>query len=182
MKNNMRIPNKEELNKFYSLGYSMKDIADSLGMSVGKIHKYFVIYEIKPRKYLNEKAKKKISVANKNNTHFKGYKHTEEAKEKMRIAKLKKGVGYKKTRSDGYVSIYFPDHPKSNKDGMIMEHDLVMECFIGRWLEDDEVVHHKNKKRNDNRIENLELMTKREHARLHMIERYEEKKGMMTYQ
>ena len=56
-----------------------------------------------------------------------------------------------------------------------MEHDLIMECFIGRWLRDNEVVHHKNKIRNDNRIENLQLMTFEEHARLHMIERHKKR-------
>ena len=53
---------------------------------------------------------------------------------------------------------------------------------IGRYLEQDEVVHHINKKRNDNRIENLKLMTFKEHASLHMKERWNEKKGVMTYQ
>lgn len=178
MKNNMRIPNKEELSKFYSLGYSMKDIADSLEMSVGKIHKYFVIYDIKPRKYVTEETKEKISKANKNNTYRKGKKHSEETKIKISTSHIKKGVGHKKTRSDGYVSIYFPDHPKSNKDGYIMEHDLVMECYIGRWLKEDEIVHHKNKKRNDNRIENLKLMTKSEHAKMHMLERKERNDGL----
>lgn len=180
---NRDIPKKEFLSKYYSLGYSMKDIADSLNMSVGKIHKYFHIYEIKPREWGSQSsfAKEKISVSQKGKTHI-GHKHTKETKEKLSKLKLKKGIGHKKLRSDGYVSIYFPDHPKSNKDGMIMEHDLVMECFIGRWLKDDEVVHHINKIRNDNRIENLKLMTKKEHARFHVLERYEKKKGMMTYQ
>ena len=63
-----------------------------------------------------------------------------------------------------------------------MEHDLIMECLIGRHLNDDEVVHHKNKIRSDNRKENLELMTFQEHARLHMLERHKNKKGGMTYQ
>ena len=131
---------------------------------------------------MTENVKQKISKANKGNKYALGYKHTEETKNKLSEAHLKKGVGHKKVRSDDYISIYFPDHPKSNKDGYIMEHDLVMECFIGRWLEDNEVVHHVNKKRNDNRIENLKLMTINEHSRLHMIERIKEKKGMMTYQ
>ena len=110
----------------------------------------------------------------------KNKKLSEETKLKLSIAKTTKGVGHKKTRKDGYNYIYFPDHPKSTKDGYIMEHDLIMECYIGRWLKPDEVVHHKNKIRNDNRIENLELMTFKEHARLHLLERYKEKE-MMTY-
>ena len=58
-----------------------------------------------------------------------------------------------------------------------------MEQHIGRYLKDDEVVHHKNKIRNDNRIENLQLMTFKEHASFHMKERRKsKKKGMMTYQ
>jgi hypothetical protein len=48
-----------------------------------------------------------------------------------------------------------------------------MECFIGRHLREDEVVHHINHIRDDNRLENLKLMTFTEHARLHMIERHQ---------
>lgn len=103
-------------------------------------------------------------------------------KKKIRENHLIKGIGHKKIRKDGYVSIYFPDHPQSTKEGYIMEHILVMECNIGRWLKDNEVVHHKNHIRNDNRIENLQLMTFSEHARLHMLERINKRKGVMTYQ
>lgn len=181
--NNMSIPSKEELSKYYSLGYSMQEIANYLDMSVGKIHKYFAVYEITPRKNNftfkgkchSKETKEKISAIHKNKI------VSDETREKLKNIKTKKGVGHKKTRADGYIAIYFPDHPKSNKDGYIMEHDLVMECFIGRWLKDDEIVHHKNKKRDDNRIENLQLMTKSEHARFHIKER-QNKKGMMTYQ
>ena len=40
-------------------------------------------------------------------------------------------------------------------------------------------MHHKNKNRSDNRIENLELMTFKEHAKLHLIERHKE--GKINY-
>ena len=84
----------------------------------------------------------------------------------------KGGIGHKKKRKDGYVYVYFPDHPKSNKDGYIMEHVLVMECIIGRHISEDEVVHHINHIRYDNRSVNLQLMTKKDHMRMHTLERH----------
>lgn len=80
--------------------------------------------------------------------------------------------GHEKRRSDGYIKVYSPDHPHSSKDGYVMKHILVMERIIGRHLEKEEVVHHINHVKDDNRPENLQLMTNSEHMALHMKERH----------
>lgn len=53
------------------------------------------------------------------------------------------------------------------------EHKRMAEQMIGRPLVRDEVVHHINGKRWDNRPENLQVMTRGDHTRLHNRERYE---------
>ncbi len=67
-----------------------------------------------------------------------------------------------------YVAIYSPDHPLADRNGYVMEHRLVIEKSIGRYLTRIETVHHKNGDTQDNRLENLELMSSRkDHARAH---------------
>jgi hypothetical protein len=60
-------------------------------------------------------------------------------------------------RHGGYVTLHLPNHPLANKTGTVYEHRLVMAEHIGRWLNKNENVHHKNGNRKDNRIKNLEL-------------------------
>jgi hypothetical protein len=57
----------------------------------------------------------------------------------------------------------------TTKDGRVMlEHRKVMEDFLGRKLKPEEIVHHKNRDGEDNRIENLEVVTHEEHVERHL--------------
>lgn len=160
---------------------SMQKVADSLGVSAGLVHK--VIHErgIKPRNLseypVSEKLKESAKIRGERR---RGYRMSEESKKKISDAHKVGGVGHRKRRQDGYIAIWFPDHPKATKEGYIMEHVLVMEALIGRHLNEDECVHHINFKRDDNRKENLKLMTKSEHMSYHMKKRHADRRDDLS--
>lgn len=166
---------KEELEKLYvQEERPMKECSEILGISVGSVYNY-----IKSRIAMTDKTKQKISDALIGRpSKRKGCKLSKSTKKKISDAhkgkfyKKSKYGGHKKRRKDGYIYVYSPSHPMSTKDGYVMEHILVMEEKIGRYITRDEVVHHKNHIRSDNRLDNLELMTFKEHASMHTKERW----------
>jgi len=68
-----------------------------------------------------------------------------------------KGGKYRDKR-DGYIFVRDLQHPFKRSDGYILEHRLVMENILGRYLTPDEDVNHLNGKKDDNRPENLRVV------------------------
>lgn len=66
--------------------------------------------------------------------------------------------GGKKKHSRGYVAVYSPGHPYAHDRNYVYEHRLVMEELLGRYLKPIEHIHHKNGIKDDNRLENLEVV------------------------
>lgn len=75
--------------------------------------------------------------------------------------------GGRRINTGGYIEVWNPTHLNSNGKGYVLEHRLVMSDYIKRPLLKSEDVHHINENKQDNRIENLELLTKSEHSIFH---------------
>jgi len=58
---------------------------------------------------------------------------------------------------NNYYALLRKNHPNADHAGYVYEHRLVMEERLGRYLTKEEVVHHINENKKDNRIKNLML-------------------------
>jgi dUTP pyrophosphatase len=88
--------------------------------------------------------------------------------------------GGKKKSSYGYILVWKPDHPFANGDGNVFEHRLIAEKYLltkensvevngERYLSPKYDVHHVNEDKTDNSVNNLVVLTKGEHKRLHNL-------------
>jgi hypothetical protein len=137
--------------EMYRDGQSCQEIGDALGMTGGAVWYQLKCMGIRcrPRQEAVKLTGARIS----------------------RKLKGRRSPNYKGGRirqSDGYVLIYMPSHPRADHEGYMLEHRLVMERHLARPLTAEEVVHHRNGRKDDNRPENLEVMaSQRDHLAAH---------------
>ena len=130
---NKKYFNKKWLEGQYTKGKSVTEIAKKCGVTVTTISRWLAVFNIRQKNHYPA-----INRRGNNNPFWNG--------------------GRYKDRLNGYILIYNPNHPFANKKGYIREHRTVMEKLLGRYLRKNEIVHHRNKIKDDNRIENLELI------------------------
>lgn len=126
------------------------------------------------------KSKSKLmSKIMKGNTIRRGKKMPKSALVKLSIINTGSGNsnwrGGIKIDKDGYILRWVKNHPYSSRN-YVREHRLIMENKLGRYLRPEEVIHHKNNIKSDNRIRNLKLFKNNsEHTIHHLKERYARK-------
>jgi len=135
--------------------------------------------EMERRRKISETLKRQHSNGERNHIYpnigkfFKGKKLSLEHREKLRKSHMGhrppnwKPKGTKLSDGRGYIKICQPDHPNNN-NRYVLEHRLIMEKHLGRYLLPTEIVHHINGIKDDNRIENLSLFNSNyEHTLYH---------------
>jgi hypothetical protein len=133
-----QLNNKEWLREQYvTQEKSVKQIALDIDATVGNVHSALTHMGIKTR---NPKEAQKIKYR--------------EGRFGEKAAHWKGG---RAKGGNGHIYIHTPAHPYANKQGYVMEHRLVKEKEIGRYLEPQEIVHHIDLNKKNNGSENLHL-------------------------
>lgn len=137
---------KEELERLYwQEGKSLHDIAKIYGCTVYSVQRALLRFRIPIR---SSKEGKRLASG----------KHPA-----LRGPDSPKWRGGR-TNKEGYILVYARGHPYASKSGYVLEHRLVMEKKLGRYLLPWEKVHHINGIKDDNRSENLQLVSQLDHT------------------
>lgn len=125
------------------------------------IKPWWIVHNV-PHPLKNPESRKKLSEA-------KTQAYKEGKIEKLFKNKNPSWCGGRIVSDKGYILICCPGHPNiKSRDNYVPEHRLIMEKHLDRYLTKEEVVHHINGIRDDNRIENLKLFVNNgEHMKYH---------------
>lgn len=122
-------------NMYHRDNMTLKEIANKLNMSYKHIRSLLIHYDISRR---IPKARNQFGEKNPN---------------------WKSGKDGRRITKRGYVYIRCPSHPRASRNhNYVPEQVLIMERYLQRYLTENELVHHINGIRTDNRIENLQVM------------------------
>ncbi len=67
-----------------------------------------------------------------------------------------------------YIDVSAHWHPNKKNNNTVYLHRLIMEVKLGRFLEEGEIVHHKDGNKENNHWDNLEVMFQSQHATEHL--------------
>lgn len=68
---------------------------------------------------------------------------------------------------EGYKQVYKPNSSEARDNGYAAEHRVVASKKIGRPLRENEVVHHCDGNKRNNRPSNLQVMSRSKHWKVH---------------
>ena len=132
-----RIYNHEKIIEYYNRGFTQIETGRQFGTTQPTVRAVLKKHNIPIRKF---------DKSGSNNPKWKG------------------GIMFDKNRK----LILSPEHPSPDfLKKYCYEYRLIMEKHLGRYLTKDEIIHHIDGDVTNNKIENLEVMTRGEHCRLH---------------
>lgn len=171
-------PERQELQEVYYEMLSLQKVADFYGVSKKSILNWMNLYNIKRFK---RRTYKDLLIPIRRYIDHGGYTAKEVASmldiDQTSLNKALRMIGKAKAfdafhkgyhiTHNGYRQIRMPSHPHADSIGYVKEHRLVMEDYLGRYLESTEVVHHIDEDKLNNSIDNLELCLKEIHTSYH---------------